>query len=72
MGEIREILDDLDGSGELEKLLDQDNSYDSSGGKLDKAHQAESNTHRLISPKYINYVKARSISFARKLPQLQV
>lgn len=84
--EIRGVLDELDLIAELGDLLDLHYYRDTEKTDKSKTSGGQSQTvqvggrvgnrfvtaTRLITNKYYNYAMARSVSFAKKLPQFQV
>lgn len=67
--EIRAILDKLDESGEFTKLLESEYIIETT--KTEKALRADKISQKISYPKYFTYSKARSVSFARKIGNLQ-
>lgn len=69
MEEIRGILDKLDESGEFSRLLDSEYIIETT--KTERALRADKISQKISYPKYFTYSKARSVSFARKVGNLQ-
>jgi hypothetical protein len=75
VAEIRDILQELDDCGQLGTLLEAECMMggDHNNQKTEGASsRADRINQRLNNPKFLTYSKARSVSFARKLTQLQV
>lgn len=67
--EIRSILEKLDEAGEFSRLLDPDFVIEMT--KSERALRADKVYQRNNFPKFFTYSKARSVSFARKIGNLQ-
>ncbi|ODN03936.1 Transcription initiation protein SPT3 [Orchesella cincta] len=67
--DIRIILDRLDESGEFSRLLEFE--YILEPTKIERALRADKVNQKISCPKYFTYSKARSVSFARKIGNLQ-